>query len=354
MRSWFAVRAAGVAVTVAAAVSAAAPSAMAGNANAGIKGASRLNPIAGVTWGPYEGSADSLWSAYASARGRRRTLLGRLALKPRALFIGSWIANSRIKSVAEEIAQGTQQGDPDVMAQFGTFELNPWEGSWSGQGQWNVPAAERWYKGLAEGIGAARALVILQVDLPFAARTRNQQPETIDAYGTKILSANPHTTVYIDAGAYGWLSRAQQGALLISNGIRHARGFSVNDTQYGSMSQELEYGEQIVTYLVQHGITGKHFLVNTAQNGQPYLAGQVSGPSNDTPRCASRTQTLCQRTGIPPTTAVASARWHLSAKDAAIAERDVDGYVWASQPWNVNGGPFNPSFALNLGANGKY
>ena len=170
MRSWFAGRAAGVAVTVAAAVSAAAPSAMAGNANAGIKGASRSNPIAGVTWGPYEGSADSLWSAYASARGRRRTLLGRLALKPRALFIGSWIANSRIRSVAEEIVQGTQQGDPDVMAQFGTFELNPWEGSWSGQGQWNVPASERWYTGLAEGIGTARALVILQVDLPFAAR----------------------------------------------------------------------------------------------------------------------------------------------------------------------------------------
>lgn len=86
-----------------------------------------------------------------------------------------------------------------------------------------MPASERWYKGLAQGIGAARALVILQVDLPFAARTRNQQPETIDAYGTKILSANPHTTVYIDAGAYRWLSPSQQGALLISNGsVTHA------------------------------------------------------------------------------------------------------------------------------------
>jgi endoglucanase len=357
MRSSFAVRAvraAGVAVTVAAAVSAAAPAAWAGNANAGIKGAPRSNPIAGVAWGPYEGPSDSLWAAYASARGRRRTLLGRLAVKPRALFIGSWIASSRIKSVAQEIVQGTQQGNPNVMTQFGTFELNPWEGSWSGEGQWNVAASERWYKGLATGIGDARALVILQVDLPFAAKTRNQQPETIDAYGTQVLSANRHTTVYLDAGAFGWLSPAQQGALLISNGIRHARGFSVNDTQYGSMSQELEYGDQIVAYLNQHGIAGKHFLVNTAQNGQPYLAGQVSGPSNNTPRCSSGTQTLCQRTGIPPTTAVANPRWHLSAKDAAIAKRDVDGYVWSSQPWNVNGGPFNLSFALTLGANGKY
>lgn len=241
-----------------------------------------------------------------------------------------------------------------MLTQFGTFELSPWEGAWSGDGQWNVGASERWYQELAAGIGTARALVILQIDLPFAARTRNQQPETIDAYGARALSADPHTTVYIDAGAYGWLSPAEQGALLISNGIRHARGFSVNDTQYGSMSQELEYGAQVLAYLNHHGIAGKHFLVNTAQNGQPYLAGQVSGPSNDTPRCASRTQTLCQRTGIPPTTDVTNPRWHLSARDAAIARGDVDGYVWASQPWDVNGGPLNLSFALNLGANGEY
>jgi hypothetical protein len=53
---------------------------------------------------------------------------------------------------------------------------------------WNVNDAKRWYKGLAAGIGDA------------------------------------------------W-------ALLIRNGIRHARGFSLNDTHYGSMSQELEVRE---------------------------------------------------------------------------------------------------------------
>jgi endoglucanase len=354
MRSVSAIRAAGLVATLVATMAAAAPAAWAGTANAGLDGPPRSNPIAGVTWRPYEGSGDSLWSAYAAARGKRRTLLGHLALKPRAQFIGSWIGSSRIENVAAEVVQDTQQGDPNVLAQFGTFELSPWEGAWSGDGHWNVADSERWYKGLAAGIGKARALVVLQIDLPFAARTPNQQPETIDVYGTKVLSAHPHTTVYIDAGAYEWLSPAEQSALLISNGIRHARGFSVNDTQYGPISNELEYGAQIVAYLNSHGVTGKHFLVNTAQNGEPYLAGQVSGASNDTPRCASRTQTLCQRTGIPPTTDVANPRWHLSAADAEIARRDVDGYVWASQPWDVNGGPFNLRFALNLGANGEH
>jgi endoglucanase len=354
VRAVRAVLAAGVTAIVVAVAMAAPPVAWAGAANGGIKGASRSNPIAGVTWAPYKGSADSLWTAYAAAQGRHKTLLGRVALKPRALFIGSWVDDARIKSVAQEVVQGTQQGNRNVLTQFGTFELNPWEGTWSGNGQWNVAASERWYTGLAAGIGDARALVIVQIDLPFAAQTPNRQPETIDSYGTKVLATRPHTTVYIDAGAYKWLSPEQQGALLISNGIRYARGFSLNDTQYGPLSQELGYGAQIIDYLKHRGIRGKHFLVNTGQNGQPYLAGQVSVPSNDTPVCTSRTQTLCQRTGIPPTTDVANPRWHLSAGDAAIARRDVDAYVWASTPWTVNGGPFKLGFALNLGANGKY
>jgi endoglucanase len=328
--------------------------AVAGQANAGIRGASRSNPIAAVRWRPYEGPADPLWSAYASASGHRARALGRLALKPRAFFTGSWTSSSRIRNVAAEIVQGTEQGDPNVLAQFGTFALTPWEHAWSGQGAWNVAREEDWYKELARGIGDARALVILQIDLPFAAQTPNQQPEAIDTYGAKVLAANSHTTVYVDAGAYGWLSPAEQGNLLISNGIRSARGFSLNDTQYGSIGQELQYGAQIVNYLRSRGIQGKHFLVNTAQNGQPYLAGQVAGNANDTSRCASRGQTLCQRTGIPPTTDVANPRWHLPPGDARIAKKEVDGYVWASQPWDVNGGPFNLSFALNLAANGEY
>src|SRR5947209_13720601 len=95
--------------------------AMAGLANAGIESAPGANPIAGVRWEPYEGPADPLWSAYARSGGRRQRLLGRLALKPRAFFTGSWTSSSRIAGVAREVVQDTQQGDTRVMAQFGTF-----------------------------------------------------------------------------------------------------------------------------------------------------------------------------------------------------------------------------------------
>ena len=72
------------------------------------------------------------------------------------------------------------------------------------------------------------------------------------------------------------------------------------------------------------------------------------------PAARAPTQTLCQRTGIPPTTHVANPRWHLTAADARIAGTDADGYVWSGEPWNTNGGGLDLSDALALGANGEH
>jgi hypothetical protein len=41
--------------------------------------------------------------------------------------------------------------------------------------------------------------------------------------------------------------------------------------------------------------------------------------------------------GIPPTTRVAAAAWHLSARVARMARRWCDAYVWYNRPWLKNG-----------------
>jgi endoglucanase len=40
--------------------------------------------------------------------------------------------------------------------------------------------------------------------------------------------------------------------------------------------------------------------------------------------CRNRFDTVCVTLGIPPTTQVASPRWHLSGADASLAFRYVD------------------------------
>ncbi len=216
-------------------------------------------------------------------------------------------------------------------------------------------ADEAWYRNMAAGIGSARALVIEQVDLPVALKILSTAPEQIDTYAARVLSANRHTTVYIDGGTFGWTTPTQDAELLISNGIRYARGFALDDSDYDPTATEDEFGAQVVAALAKLGVRGKHFIVNTDENGQPYKPEDVKGKGiNDAPMCHGRVQTACQRTGIPPTINVASTRWHLGTEASLDARRYCDGYVWSGQPWEIDDGPFVPQYALWLAENGEY
>jgi endoglucanase len=341
----------------------AAPAAQAGNANAGLPGAGS-NPIAHMVWAAPRN--DGPWNAYQHATGANRTLLGRLAAQPRAVWLGWSIPPSQVRAQAAQTVALAQNGNPNALTEFATDELYPWAIMQSNgfdqpslKGHWNVSRDETWYRNMAAGIGSARALVVEQIDLPFARRIPSTQPEQIDTYAARVLSANPHTTVYIDIGTYTWLSPTQAATLLIRNGVRYARGFSLNDTGYESTSDEDTYGASIVAALAKQGVSGKHFIVDTVENGQPYMPRDVHRTRgnvglNDTPRCHARIQTVCQRLGILPTTNVASSQWHLSAAASKDAALYCDGYVWSGQPWDIDGGPFLRKYALWLAANSAY
>jgi endoglucanase len=335
------------------------PAAQAGTANGGLPGA-RSNPIARVRWGvPRD---DNLWSVYQSAKGPNRTRLARLALTPRAVWLGWETPTSQVQAVTAAAVKASQNGNPNALTEFATFELNPWENQKSNgvdkpavHASWNVRADETWYRNMAAGIGSARALVIEQVDLPVALKISSTAPEQIDTYAARILSAKPHTTVYIDAGTFGWTSATQDAALLIGNGIRYARGFALDDTDYDPTATEDEFGAKIIAALAKLGVKGKHFIVNTDENGQPYKPDEVKGKGiNDAPICHAGYQTACQRTGIPPTINVASTRWQLGTQARLDAKRYCDGYIWSGQPWDKDAGPFEPQYALWLAENGEY
>ncbi|HEX3616920.1 MAG TPA: glycoside hydrolase family 6 protein [Solirubrobacteraceae bacterium] len=342
-----------------AALALAAPAAQAGTANGGLPGAAS-NPLAHIQWGVPQDS--QLWSVYEATTGTNQALLGRIALQPQAVWLGWETKVAQIQALTAATVASSQNGNPNVLTELATFELNPWEKKAANgvdkpavHASWNVKSDEAWYRNMAAGIGTARALVIEQVDLPVALKIPSTAPARIDTYAARVLSANPHTTVYIDGGTFGWLSATRDAELLISNGIRYARGFALDDTDYDPTATEDTFGAQVVAALAKLGVKGKHFIVNTDENGEPYKPSQVKGRGiNDAPVCHGRIQTACQRTGIPPTTNVASPKWHLGAKASTDARRYSDGYVWSGQPWDVDAGPFQTQRALWLGENGEY
>ena len=94
---------------------------------------------------------------------------------------------------------------------------------------------------------------------------------------------------------------------------------------------------QVAAALARAGLPGKHFVVNTSDNGRPFTYQQYHPHSDfDNARpCRSHDDRRCVTLGIPPTADVTNAKWHLSPTARRIAARLVDGYLWIGRPWLV-------------------
>jgi endoglucanase len=343
-------------LTVAAAVLAAlllqASAAVAGVANAGLPGASATNPLAGMPWGNYSGPLDEVFPAFETASGPVRQLLGLVALRPRMRWFGAWYSDPR--RVARQYIANVTAGNPNALAQMAVFRLVPWEGE--ACQRLPTPAEQAQYKswidGFAAGIGSGRVAMVLQPDLPFARCVPHHSslPLRLVAYAARRFSALPHTTVYIDAGASDWPSVREAAALLRGAGVRYTRGFALNATHYASTQDQIRFGGRVVHALGAAGIPGRHFVINTAENGRPFTYQQYHGPDFDNAAvCPTPSSQRCVTLGLPPTTSVSDPQLRLSRGLRAVAAGSVDAYLWIGRPWLVNQAePFDPARTLEL------
>lgn len=333
--------------------------ARAGTANAGLPGAP-ADPLAGLRWGVYTGATDGVYPAYAQARGPDRRLMARIALRPLMFWFGAWFSAGQARQQVQQYIAASTHGDPRVLSQVAVFRLDPWEGQACG-GRWNAidqAAYRTWIDSFAAGIGSARVALVLQPDLPIALCTRSPVPLALVRYAARAFDALPHTTVYIDVGAADWPTVAQAVALLRRAGVGAARGFALNATHYDATAREIRFGARVAQELARAGLTGKHFVVDTSQNGRPftYSAYARRFPRPDNPRvCATAGETLCVTLGIPPTTRVANRRWGLSRSVRNLAARYADAYLWFGRPWLDNQDwPFDLRRALALAASARF
>jgi endoglucanase len=331
------------------------PAAQAGVANAGLRATRAGDPLSGLRWGNYSGALDEVFPAYRRARGGTRRLLGEIALRPRVRWFGGWYSEAQAERTAREYIANVTGGNLNVLAQMAVFRLAPWEA----EACHRLPTAaeqasyQGWIRAFAAGIGRARVALILQPDLPFALCLphHSKLPLRLVSYAAAVFAALPHTTVYIDAGAADWPSVGEAAAILRSAGVRYARGFALNATHYDGTGSEIRFGQQVVRKLAATGVPGRHFVINTAENGRPFTYQQYGDAStyDNAPVCPSRAGRRCVALGIPPTWAVASPRWRLSGRTRVLAARYVDAYLWIGRPWlEHQADPFDLARALAL------
>ena len=329
------------------------------------------NPLAGGPWGVYHGSSDGVWPAYERASGTDKDLLAKVALQPRVRWLHSGIGIGELgDKIRSEIAQ-EQDGDPDTLVQFAWFRLWP-----DGEGRRNRPLSGREqadYRAAVDtavrAIGDARVAIVLEPDLALTAPPMQRGAmatadpgvrQGLVAYAAKEFSSLPRTSVYLDAGDADWLSPEKALAELENSGIEYARGFALGATHYSSVAMNVSYGADLVAALADDGHPGKHFVIDTADNGRAftypeYYDKHPHGDFDNAEPCGSSSDQRCDTLGHAPTWETDADSLGLSDEEARQAAAYVDGYLWFGRPWLVDqAAPFSLQRTLQVARSTPY
>lgn len=340
-----------------------------------VQAANPTNPLAGREWGVYLGLQDPAMIGWSKLGQAEKDKLAPIAMMHKAKYFGRWISDAQAEQKTREYIEDTQAGDPDKLTIMTLFRMYPWEGEASVLKTLPSPADIASYKkfvnGMAQAIGSNRVAVVVQPDGFFAwkayetwknkvGRQKALVPAKLLAWTSKTLSqAGPNSTVYVDMGSEDWArgNVAPVAKFLKLSGVKYARGFSLNVSHKNYLDREIQFAKQVSQSLARMGLPGKHAVLETSDNGQPFHGSEINPPGSpiyiqpgEVLPCKTKTEKKpCTALGIPPTTDVDNPAWGLSAKDAKTAAQYVDAYMWVSRPWlpdqGEGGTKFSPQYA---------
>lgn len=227
------------------------------------------NPLVGLTY-----FIDKLyglpWRHYQAAHGKKKQLIGKIATNPQFKWMGRWDVRkygTGARAVSQFLARvDCEQGQ---VAQIATLfhEGRSCGNGFTGGGAKEDARYRKILKSFAEGIGEHRVVIAFEPDSlgTISCLIPSRRTARISAlrYGVEQLSKVPNATVYIDAAAADWLNVAKTTKLLRKVGVSKVRGFMLNATHMVSDRNSIKYGKKISKRL-----GGKHFIVNTSDNGR--------------------------------------------------------------------------------------
>ena len=289
------------------------------------------NPLLGSSFyvNPFS-KAKQTADAWRSTRPADAVQMDKIATQSAAVWMGNW--NTNIQADANnQAATITSAGAIPVFVAYNIPQRDC--GGLSGGGGATSDVYRSWITGLADGIGARKAVVILEPDAlaNMGCLSAADQQNRLDLlkFAVATLRAKGQIFVYLDAGHSAWQSAAAMADRLIRAGVEAANGFSLNVSAFGFTESNTTYGESISSR-----IGGKHFIIDTSRNGL--------GPTADNQWCNPAGRAI----GLRPTAVTGNAL--------------IDAYLWIKVPGESDGacngypvsGTWMPEYALGLAQRG--
>jgi endoglucanase len=184
-------------------------------------------------------------------RVRDALLIGALESKPKAVWITKGTPAEAQAAVAATIKQAQRQRAVPVLVAYNIPGRDC--GGLSAGGALTTADYEAWIDGFARGVGAARAIIILEPDglgllpsncgagYPF---TDAQRYEELN-YAVDKLRAGAQTSLYLDGTHSAWLGVGDISQRLATAGVLRATGFFTNVSNYRLLDYEHKYATWI-------------------------------------------------------------------------------------------------------------
>ncbi len=272
------------------------------------------NPLAGVKlYSDPQSPAMKSWR-YLQRKGRPKQadLIWRIAREPRSVWVGRFTRPKFHFKVRRIIDSANAQGAVPVMAVL-RAESTQCGPTYTAGGRAADRRVRKWYRGLARAIGGDRVVIAFEPDsvgtIDCLARSRRDDRLKLLRYGVDVLSKLPNATIYLEGGASDWEPPFRTARKLRRIGIAKVRGFMLNVTHYDWTRANIRHGLELSRLL-----GGKHFVINTSQNGRGPVHYKASNGRRINIWCNPGMRGL----GPAPTTATSNPM--------------VDAYLWINRP----------------------
>ncbi len=253
------------------------------------------DPLTGAT--PFVDSSYGL--AAVAARQMQQSnpgwarALSVIAAQPEVHRFGNWSGPDPGLQVSQYLQRAAMES-PGTVPQFATYDVvDAKRTQRAGCGHysdppWRQTAYHHWIQSLAAGVGQSRAIMYLEMDSLITVGCLSRQGLAVRLHelhdAIDILSKVPRLVVYLDAGAADAVPAKETASMLNRAGVSEIQGFYVNSTHFDWTSREIRYGQSIARMT-----GGKHFVVNTAENGR--------GPLVPRSRVLNGNEILCNPPG---------------------------------------------------------
>lgn len=193
-----------------------------------------------------------------------------IARQPSARWFGEW-SGPITPAVSAYVGAAAKAKKTPVMVAYNIVDRDCKGQSAGGAGS----AAEyrTWISQFSKGIGARPAAVVVEPDAvamlgDCLSATARSTRLTLLKFATRQFKVNaPSAKVYIDGGNAKWIAPAEMAQRLNAAGLKDARGFAVNVSNYNTTGESVAYAKAVNAALKSTFGYTRTFIVDTSRNG---------------------------------------------------------------------------------------